>query len=413
MTILKIKIDKESTLIYGIVMTLSYASYATLIYSFLGNNAILRSVLIVFVLGIDLFAVYKNSGRASSLLSIAGAIIFLYLTTYIVYPENRWVINKFVPGTIKYVMLAFFLSIASEETMYKSLKVSAYFILFCNMFEPITLYVTGGADGYMVYGMRLLIATVLLGFFYCIEEKKVHLCAMLFSMVLILIYGNRSALLISVIVFLIQYVFFANKAKRWIRTIALVVAIASAILLLSGDILISLSKVLENAGISSRTINILLSGAEAVTNNTGRSVIWGNCQKAIIEKPWTGYGIGGERNLYLLGTQYISVLGGVYAHNFCYEILLDFGVVIGSLVLLIIAWKSLCIMKSNRLVLIKQLFTILFLATAFKLWFSSSIWSDIDVYVCLGVAMNYYRSVKKYKLRVNYFKSNEMEESEQ
>ena len=178
------------------------------------------------------------------------------------------------------------------------------------------------------------------------------------------------------------------------------------------SILISLSKVLENAGISSRTINILLSGAEAVTNNTGRSVIWGNCQKAIIEKPWTGYGIGGERNLYLLGTQYISVLGGVYAHNFCYEILLDFGVVIGSLVLLIIAWKSLCIMKSNRLVLIKQLFTILFLATAFKLWFSSSIWSDIDVYVCLGVAMNYYRSVKTYKLRVNYFKSNEMEESE-
>ena len=70
-------------------------------------------------------------------------------------------------------------------------------------------------------------------------------------------------------------------------------------------------------------------------------------------------------------------------------------------------------MKSNKMVLIKQLFTILFLATAFKLWFSSSIWSDIDVYVCLGVAMNYYRSVKTYKLRVNYFKSNEMEESEQ
>ena len=152
-------------LIYGIVMTLSYASYATLIYSFLGNNAIVRNVLIVFVLGIDLFAVYKNSGRASSLLSVAGVIIFLFLTTYIVYPENRWVINKFVPDTIKYVMLAFFLSIASEETMYKSLKISAYFILFCNMFEPITLYVTGGADGYMVYGMRLLIATVLLGFF--------------------------------------------------------------------------------------------------------------------------------------------------------------------------------------------------------------------------------------------------------
>lgn len=399
---MKIKIDRESMLIYGIVMTLSYASYATLIYSFLGNSAVLRNLLIVVVLGIDLFAVYKNSGRSTSLVAVTGGIALLFFTTYIAYPENRWVIDGFISDMIKYVMLAFFLSIASEETIYKSLRISAYFILFCNLFEPITHYVTGGSDGYMVYGMRLLIATVLLGFFYCVEGKRRHLCAMLFSMVLILIYGNRSALLISVIAFVIQYVFFTNKAKRGVRILALIVMIIGAVLLLSGDILTGVSKILENAGISSRTLNILLSGAEAVTDNTGRSVIWENCQKAIMLKPWTGYGIGGERNLQLLGSRYISRLGGVYAHNFFYEIILDFGVVLGSVILLVIAWKSIYIIRSDKLILIKRLFTVLFLATAFKLWFSSSIWTDIDVYVCLGIAMNYYRSVRKYKVGDDY-----------
>lgn len=390
---LKIKTGRENMLQYGIVMTLSYASYATLIYSFLGYNSILRMLLITVMLGVDFVAVYKNSGRATPLLSIVGVIGTLFLVTYFVYPENRWAIKAFVPDMIKYVMFAYFLCIAREDTVQKSLKISAYLILFCNLFEPFTHYVTSGRDGYMVYGMRLLIAAVLLGYFYNSERKLIHLFAAFLSITLILIYGNRSALLISVIAFGAQYVIFAENQNKVVR-IVLILTLAFLAVFFAGVIFSGLSTALEKAGISSRTVNKLLSGIEAVTDNTGRSVIWGNCRKAIAKRPWTGYGIGGERNLYLLGSQYVSNLGGVYAHNFFYEILLDFGVVLGTMIMAVLGWKSIRIIRSKDYIAISRLYMVLFLSTALKLFFSSSIWTDIDVYVCLGIAMNYYRALK-------------------
>lgn len=393
---LEIKVGKEYLLSYAIILTLSYASYATVCYSILGNAGWLRSLLILVVLGIDVAAIVRNNDTMKILLKMMGFFGALYGGTYLFCAPNRWVIEGLAQDAIKYTMLAYFLCVAKYETVIKALKASAYVILVCNCLEPFTRYVTGGENGYMVFGMRVLTSAILLGYFYFEERKLIHLCAFIVAVALILLFGNRSALMIATLSLVIQYVFFEKKNKRALHLIQIIVAGVLILLLVSSNVLNLVIAEMDKMGVSSRTLKILLSGSEAITDNTGRSIIWENCRVAIAKKPWTGYGIGGERNLFLLGSKYISRLGGVYAHNFIYEILLDFGVIIGSSVLLFLAWKTFHIVFSKKRVPVRRLFIVMILSIVIKLSFSGSVWNDMDAYVCLGIAMNFYRNEKLY-----------------
>lgn len=404
----KIKIGKENMLEYAIAANISYAAYATWLYSIIGNSSILRNIIISFVMGINLYTVYKNRSRIKNFIYLIVMIGALFAVTYIIYSSNQWFISSIIVDTIKYIMLAYFLSIAKFETLSKGLKASAYIILFCSLFEPITKYVTSGNDGYMVYGMRLLISAVLLEYFYFRENNSTHLISCIIAILMILFYGNRSALLISCICLLVQFLFYRKKKPRIVRYLEFIGIAFLAVILLSGDILTFLSGGLEKMGVSSRTLTLLLTGIESATDNNGRSIIWENSRNAIVQNPWLGYGIGGDRNLYLLGTKYISRLGGVYAHNFIYEILLDFGVIGGSVFLLFILEICVKILRSKTQIELKRLFFILIISTSLKLFFSSSIWNDLDAFICLGLAMNYFRNAKAIKYSQRVFNSGEV-----
>ncbi|SDJ24620.1 O-antigen ligase [Lachnospiraceae bacterium G41] len=391
-SIFKIKIGSEYMLKYAIVATMAYASYATLLYSFFGQTTVLRTLLILFIVIVDLVAIIKNQKKVKPFLLLLLFFSVVFISNYIMYPGNRWVIKSLIIDEIKYVMLAFFLCIAQKSTIYSSLKIGSIIVLISNIFEPFTHYITGGEDGYMVYGMRLLLPTVLLGYYYLQERKKMYFFLMIISMILILLYGNRSALIISVFCFLLQLLLFIESKRRLIRIAEIILILGAGLLLFYVDALNVLVIFLESIGVSSRTMSLFNSGFDMAINNNGRLTIWGNCIQAISQKPWFGYGIGGERNLSLLGSNYVSRMGGVYAHNFVFEILLDFGIIFGSIILGIIILKSLkiCIRKKHNEMTI--MFTVLIISTALKLTFSSSIWSDLDVFICLGLGLGCYRN---------------------
>lgn len=392
--VFKIKVDQDSMLRYAIAVNISYASFSTLIYSFWGNTSVIRNILITLIVVLNIITILKNFNRILPLVKIAIAVLILWMGTYILYPDNRWVLSEMQVDIFKYGILSYFICISDYFSLNSGLKIGAYIIVFCCAFEPMTHYVTIGSNGYMVYGMRLLLAIILLEYYFFVEKKPIHAVTLSLAVVLVLLYGNRSSLLISVICMIISFLMNGENKNRIVRYLMIVVASLLMLIALTSNFLMLFVAHLESIGISSRTLTLFLSGFESAINNNGRSIIWANCRKAIAEKPWTGYGIGGERNLYLLGRRYVSRMGGVYAHNFIYELILNFGVVIGAVVLLIIFYYSIKVIQNRKGWENRNLYLLLIIATIIKLFFSSSIWVDIHSYICLGLVMNYCRSQK-------------------
>ncbi|MFT3952388.1 MAG: O-antigen ligase family protein [Oscillospiraceae bacterium] len=390
----KIGIDKDSLFAHGIVINIGYVSFATACYSIIGYSMLLRNMLIMMLMLTNVYILIKNVGESKLLLKMTVLLVLLFGSTYLLYPGNRWAINNMIIDDIRYIMLAYYIGMASHKSLEKSMKISAFLILICSLTEPITLFITSGSDGYIVFGLRTLFAAVLFEYFYFLENKRRYLFCTIVVSILILLYGNRSSLLIVVICFCFLYLIMGRKKNRVIFFLFFVFAVILLSLLIASDFLTGINQSLQSFGISSRTLTLMTSGVETLVDNNGRSIIWQNCGDAILQRPWTGYGIGGDRNLFLLGNGFIGRLGGVYAHNFILEIILDFGLIIGSGFLLVIFGCVYKVLRNKARWELRNLFFALIISTAIKLFFSASIWNDMTAYICLGLIVNYYRSSK-------------------
>ena len=88
---------------------------------------------------------------------------------------------------------------------------------------------------------------------------------MITGLLLILLFGNRSAILNAVLVFVFQLIFFGNKKNKVLRIFEIIIMVAMGFLLFSGNLLNLFGGILERFGMSSRTIewtitDVLLSG---------------------------------------------------------------------------------------------------------------------------------------------------------
>lgn len=388
---MNIKLGKNDILLYAAIANISYEAVATACYSILGNGKWIRLCLIIALLLINLLSMCVNNSKLHILIALAVVFGGLFTITAVFYPVNREFIFGSVADIVRYTLLAYSVAALPTEFAERALKISAYIIFLTGILEPFTHYVTGGRLGYMVYGMRMLTAAVLLFCFYFREKQLVHFIAGAGCSVLVLLYGNRSALLIIAVCFIFQWLVFTSTEKRILRGIASVFACLSLVLVLASNFLDVVSVFLEKLGISSRTMNKLLEGADAAFDNSGRSVIWKNCRDAISRNPILGYGVGGDRYLGLLGERYTEVNGnGIYAHNFIYEILIEFGVVLGIMLLSVMAVFVILVIRNKYKWPMKKIYVIFLLSTVIKLSVSSSLWVDMSFYLCLGIVINYF-----------------------
>lgn len=238
--------------------------------------------------------------------------IFLLLSTVVFFPQNLpYVVGQglrfFLP-----VVVPSFLCLTTvkdydvvEKTLYKISWFSTALVLFY-VFEFYSGTVS--FEGYnMPFSYACLLPMVAL-----YSHRKIYdtvvVAILLISVLAIGARGPAVYFLIYVIFDLFQY-----KSKG--RFIVLVLI---AVLIFS---LPTMYSWLSSSNISSRTIRMLLEGN--FMQDSGRNVIQAYFWSQLLEHPFTGIGLFGDR----------LKDGFAYCHNLFLEILLNFGMIIGSLLL--------------------------------------------------------------------------------
>ena len=234
----------------------------------------------------------------------------------------------------------------------------------------------------MNYGYTLLLFVCC--FLYCgLEKKNLWYLFLAAAGILMILCGGSRGPMLDVGIFLVLYWLIRLRRSRC-RPLYLLgsAVLGGAAAELYRPALNALYGMAGRAGLHSRTLEMMLAGT--VAQNNGRDVFWETSFGMIRENP-LGYGAMGARHV-LCG---IHIVG--HPHNVMIELLIEYGVVGGTAVILALLTASFRILLGNRTEEWRGVFLIFFanacqLLTSYTYWHSSALWA------ALAVGVNYSRA---------------------
>lgn len=241
-------------------------------------------------------------------------------------------------------------------------------------------------DSYMLSSYNLIIPTCILLFYGMKEFQFVYLFGGSISCLTILLYGARGAFFcvgIGVVLFLSRYIF---QGRVTVKQVILVTSISVGLILIIINFYTILGKIYEITG--SRTVRLILTGN--VVNGYGRAEMYSAFRTEIAEAPLKYRGILADR---VLAAKMMnqSIARGTYAHNIVYEILYEYGVILGAPILFSIFYcVGTCIYKvikkqnDDLYILLISIFPVGFCS----LFFSGSYLSTHYFWMLMGLSYN-------------------------
>lgn len=235
--------------------------------------------------------------------------------------------------------------------------------------------------------------------YLALRHKKIDdIIASLLCVALILIGGSRGPFLFLGL-FVVLYLTKLENSKKKMAIITGVSILVIGVYVVYERILIAMSTFISKLGFSSRFITTLLNGS--ISNDSGRSRIWMATIDMIKSNP-LGYGAMGTRRVI---SQIIAV---GYPHSIILEILADFGVIVGGMLLLFFFVNSISILFSNDKKEWSGIFLIFFCASC-SLFISLTYWSVPTFWSSIAIGVNCYLSTrnnrnKSRKLRIRFLR---------
>ncbi|WP_202709630.1 O-antigen ligase family protein [Sporosalibacterium faouarense] len=313
--------------------------------------------------------------------------IIIFGVHYLMYPENQiYMRSLIIPIFLMSLpMFVFSMSIRNLK-IFKIIMIKSSFIIFL---AGIILGIQslGGSANVGTYSGPLanymLIPTIVF-LNQLIDRFNIKsLLITTLSILVILILGSRGAIL-GIVFFIFMKFLLSHKVgsykKLFIYFSAIFVAMISAI---NFDKIISrIFQFLSDRGIYSRTIYLFM---QDNIHLSGRNYIYRTVINEIVQNPIIGFGIAGDRR----------VLNGdaVYAHNIILEILGNFGIPIGFILLvMIILLITKTIIKRKTL---RSEITLIWLSLGFiHLMVSSSYLIEMKFWILMGLIIGSIRSCK-------------------
>lgn len=342
---------------------------------------------IVFTFG---YVKKKIRGFDLAFVVLAFSVYFIHIGFY---SSNEKYLLELLPKFLTICLPMFLLGVVIDidKCINVLIKVSLVYVILGVLYYYYVTFVVGTyemdtetdqmglAYQYLPHVLLLLYATIT-------RFKVWYLAGFLLGVFMILGTGNRGSLLLTVI--FAAFVFFAGmKGNKTVKITGVVIAVLLALNIES--IALFFSDIMGDYGLSVRSINYFLQGEIADSN--GRDELNRAIIPAIMDSPFLGYGLAGDR-----------VLLGGYCHNILFELIMSFGLLLGILVfcaivaLLISGFKS-CTTSDQ-----KGFFFLLLCCGFLQLFMSNSFLEERHFYFLLGYCLMVIRKKQLSKLNEKY-----------
>ena len=334
-----------------------------------------------------LFEKSKSRGDCFILLASFGCA---YLFSIVLFPQNSKYIFTNLSDLFGNPLYSIFVFSLPAYLFARHLK---EYNLFCGILRSYAYAVVGlsvitflfaqnsFATQYLSFSYNMLLHLLFLFFYRPKKGRVLHNILVAFGVFVFIVGGARGALL-SFVICSVAYFLFERKQTLRKTTIIILGAVAVCIFLsYKNEILLRFAEVLSRMNISSRTINKIIIG-EAL-NSSGRDEI---ANQLINKLNAFGYGMMGDR----------VICSGIYAHNLFLELLIDFGIVLGAIlsvvIITIIAFGVIRKIEKNHV------WVILLLSTGFLKLMLSGSYLDFEpvFYVLMGFCVNSLMENKEY-----------------
>lgn len=351
--------------------------------------------ILLFIFNIEKFEPKKYSWFFIMLFIIIFIMIISLLLNpdlYEFYMRKSYGLDRILrPDSAIFAALFFSITDDDENIIDILTKISIIFFMYLILVDFLPMLKRGywvdiGPDGNRLkldynlsFGYNLTFPCIIFIYNFIFNKKKLFIIPAIFSAIMILIYGNRGALLV-IFVYLFLITLKSLDDVKLIKKIFIVIIFILLFLIFKiyyENIMLFLLKKANELNLESRSIRMMLNGKFSQDN--GRDVIWEAVIEAIKANPIFGYGILGDRP-FVAPIHYVG-----YTHNLFLENIISFGVIghIINIALLLVSLKMIFKCSDKKT---SDLFIILFsiscqLLISMSFWYVWQFWAAIGIYV--------------------------------
>lgn len=410
---LKLKINSDFFAKIAAVMYFSGSAVCFALNNSIGRigfSFLVDTLYVIFLFGSVLFCVILSRERKwqfGIFLGIFVLVVLYFGLTLVVHPSyleyylrdtvGVWD-ELFSPVTGCIYGLMVVLLFRKADCLWRCLKFSGWINLIFYSF--VILIRDGNWTGYnaagqviatsydLGIGYNVIFITCILLCSYLEKRRIVDLIAMVYSLFLVLGNGSRGALICFLLCVVLLVASKSKKKWTWKQKLGILVMFLLIIIAVNdfNAITIMIGRGLNRLGIQSRTITFMLTGT--LTDDNGRNQITMYAVEAIMAGGIIGLGAFGDR-------PFIAPhFWWGYSHNIILEMVCDFGIIIGSILLLLLAIKLRRIWLAPKGNAYRYIFIAL-LSACGKLIISDTFWGYPQFWALLGMLIMYQRFENK------------------
>ncbi|MED3781065.1 O-antigen ligase family protein [Heyndrickxia sporothermodurans] len=408
------KITKQDIADFSFIMFFSITPLESLCGWLLGHFSYSHYnwFLAVLIIYTPLLLIVFLSNQFRSLLDfifLLGIIAIIFLTTYAIFPQYENWFNHRIYGVIPYIfrpdrgLYAYLLIRICKDpkNMLKNLKIVAFVSIIYGFFEfAMSLYrgywLTYSPSTFewvespysLTFGYDMLLPAIVFAYFATRGKKIVYSVLSFISILMILLGGSRGPLLWVAIFFVILFLKNSNKIIKKTYILFLIPLVPLLVYIGYSKIMELIISLFNNIGISSRSIEMFLTGN--IGDENGRNEIWELALDMIRKGGPFGYGAYGDR--YVIGN-YFSF---GYSHNIFLELLVSFGIVGGGFLICLMLYYTIKMFLTCKDSDWMGIF-IIFFALSLKLVLSDSLWYNPFFWGTFAIVVSYHKQLKSSK----------------
>ena len=307
----------------------------------------------------------------------------IVLLTIVIYPDT----SKYIIKDIQRILIAsvpiYFIGVSySHELCKRDLYYASLigvFVMFLYQFYALSNGRELSSDN--MSAAYYTLPSVMYLIHWTFEHKKIHnYVAVVLGFVLMLAFGTRGPILALLIFLAISILISTFKSRSIFVKLFFLIVISFFVFVLSVEsILLNLSKRLselfEDAGFSVRIMDLFIEGE--IAHSSGRDLLSEQILEKISQNPIIGYGFMGDRPIL-----------GFYVHNIILELWCSFGVILGSVFILLMTVIPLKASIKKHDKIISNFIIMLFCMVFVKLMFTSSYVVEPYLFLMLGISVN-------------------------